>query len=202
MVRQQAWAEMTLLLAPLPGLLLSLIQVPSLAVSAATRALGAGHRRRRASSDLYGKSEFRAGRTAAPWSRAAACCWARPRRGPAAPLIAWPLEDRHHAGAAQTGKGATIALNLLSPADRGPSGSTITIDPRGETYCIVAHRRKQMGRTVLLVDPSASVESHHASFPEDIEVPRSHRRPTIRWTSSGAGEAESVRDSASSSTPS
>lgn len=46
-VRQQGWAEMTPLLTALPGLLLSPIQVLSLAVSAATAA---------APSDLYGKS--------------------------------------------------------------------------------------------------------------------------------------------------
>ena len=32
----------------------------------------------------------------------------------------------------RTGKGATIALNYLSPDERGWRGSTVVIDPRGE----------------------------------------------------------------------
>ena len=195
MVRQQGWAEMALLLAPLPGILLSLVQVPSLAVAAAAGALGAGHRRRRATSDLYGKSEFmsRAHRRTLETGRGLLLGQASGRTS--APLTAWPLEGSAITLAPpRTGKGATIALNLLSPANRGPSGSTITIDPRGETYCIVAHRRKQMGRTVLLVDPFGVVENHHASFPEDIEVPTLASQTYNPLDFIRPGEAESVRD--------
>ncbi len=194
-VRQQGWVEMALLLAPLPGLLLSLAQVPSLVVSAAAGALGASQRRRRAPSDLYGKSEFmsRAHRRTLETGRGLLLGQATGRAS--APLIAWPLEGSAITLAPpRTGKGATIALNLLSPANRGPSGSTITIDPRGETYCIVAHRRRAMGRTVLLVDPFGVVENHHASFPEAIEVPTLASQTYNPLDFIRDGEAESVRD--------
>ena len=195
MVRQQGWAEMTLLLAPLPGLLLSLIQFPSLAVSATARSLGAGHRRRRAPSDLYGKSEFMSRAHRRTLERGRGLLLGQASARPTAPLIAWPLEGSAITLAPpRTGKGATIALNLLSPSERGPSGSTITIDPRGETYCIVAQRRQKMGRTVLLVDPFGVVESHHQSFPKEIDVPTRVSQTYNPLDFIRDGEAESVRD--------
>ena len=194
-VRQQGWMEMALLLAPVPGLLISASQTPALVIAAVSGAAGAGHSRRRAQSDLYGKSEFmsRAHRRTLETGRGLLLGRVSGRAG--APLIAWPLEGSAITLAPpRTGKGATIALNLLSPANRGPSGSTITIDPRGETYCIVAHRRRTMGRTVLLVDPFGVVENHHASFPGDIEVPTLASQTYNPLDFIRDGEADSVRD--------
>lgn len=81
--------------------------------------------------------------------------------GKASPLIAWNLE-----GCAVTvappraGKGALIALNYLSPGDRGFRGSTVLVDPRGETFCVVARRRREMGRRVVLLDPFGVAAQH------------------------------------------
>ncbi|MDE0059324.1 MAG: type IV secretory system conjugative DNA transfer family protein, partial [Defluviicoccus sp.] len=78
-----------------------------------------------------------------------------------APLIAWPLEGSAITFAPpRTGKGATIALNYLAPGGRGWPGSTVLIDPRGETWCIVARRRREMGRRPVLMDPFGVVRLH------------------------------------------
>ena len=66
----------------------------------------------------------------------------------------------------RAGKGATIALNLLSPDFRGFRGSTVTIDPRGELWCIAARRRRELGRRALLIDPFGVVRGHSEQFPE------------------------------------
>ena len=69
-------------------------------------------------------------------------------------LFSYPL-----AGAALTlapprsGKTATVALNLLRPGGAGFRESTIVVDPRGELWCVTAHRRKAMGWRVRLLDP-------------------------------------------------
>ena len=60
----------------------------------------------------------------------------------------------------RAGKGALIALNLLSPDYRGFQGSTVTIDPRGELWCIAARRRRELGRRALLIDPFGVVAQH------------------------------------------
>ena len=66
----------------------------------------------------------------------------------------------------RAGKGATIALNLLAPGDRGFRGSTVIVDPRGELWCIAARRRREMGRRALLLDPFGVVEGHAERFPK------------------------------------
>ena len=66
----------------------------------------------------------------------------------------------------RVGKGALIALNLLSPDYRGFQGSTVTIDPRGELWCIAARRRRELGRRVLLIDPFRVVRGHKKEFEE------------------------------------
>ena len=84
-----------------------------------------------------------------------------------APLIGWALEGSAITVAPpRSGKGATIALNLLSPDYRGFDGSTVTIDPRGELWCIAARRRREMGRRVLLLDPFGVVKGHRDAFPQ------------------------------------
>ena len=71
----------------------------------------------------------------------------------------------------RVGKGALIALNLLSPGDRGFQGSTVTIDPRGELWCIAARRRRELGRRALLIDPFGVVAKHKEQFEEKTHLP-------------------------------
>ena len=69
-----------------------------------------------------------------------------------AKLIGWSLKGPAITVAPpRVGKGALIALNLLSPDGRGFQGSTVTIDPRGELWCIAARRRRELGRRALLI---------------------------------------------------
>ena len=82
-------------------------------------------------------------------------------------LIGWSLEGSAITVAPpRSGKGAIIALNLLSPGYRGFDGSTVTIDPRGELWCIAARRRRELGRRVLLLDPFGVAAKHKEDFPE------------------------------------
>ena len=186
-------SRLVLLLGPLPGILLSLTQLPGVAL-ALFNLSAAGGDRRRAKSDLYGKSEFMSRRDRRRLEQGRGLLLGQSGRSGRSALVAWPLEGSAITIAPpRTGKGATIALNLLSPADRGPSGSTLTIDPRGESYCIVARRRRAMERNVILVDPFGMVEGHAASFPElKIEMPQSQRYNPLDFIRDG--EAEAVRD--------
>ena len=127
-------------LSPLPGLLTN------------------GRKRQRAESDLYGRARLLGGRDLAPLLRSRGLVLGETDRGR---LISWPLEGSAITFAPpRTGKGATIALNLLSPDGRSHDGATLTIDPRGETWCIVARRRRQLGRRVILIDPFSVVAGH------------------------------------------
>ena len=192
---QQGWWDMVLLFAPLPGLLLSVSQIPGLAISSLTVAVASENRRRRASSDLYGRSEFLKREDRRRLEEGRGLLLGQAARKNSAPLIAWPLEGSAITLAPpRTGKGATIAINLLSPGDRGPQGSTITIDPRGETYCIVAERRKAMGRNVILVDPFGVVAGHKAQYPDQVAIPTADTATYNPLDFIRAGEAESVRD--------
>ena len=191
--RPRGWVGMVLLLGPLPGILLGLSQVPDLVV-ALLAAPRAGTRRRRSASDLYGKSDFMSRRDRRRLEAGRGLLLGQARRSARSPLVAWPLEGSAITFAPpRTGKGATIALNLLSPSNRGPTGSTLTIDPRGESYCIVARRRRLMGRNVLLVDPFGMVAGHARSFPElGIPMTQSHRYNPLDFIRDA--EAEAVRD--------
>ena len=71
----------------------------------------------------------------------------------------------------RVGKGALIALNLLSPDYRGFQGSTVTIDPRGELWCIAARRRRELGHRALLIDPFGVVAQHKERFEEKTHLP-------------------------------
>ena len=88
-----------------------------------------------------------------------------------APLVGWGLEGSAISLAPpRVGKGATIALNLLSPRDRGFDGSTVIVDPRGELFPVVARRRREMGRRVVLVDPFGEVRKHEQEV-EGLHLP-------------------------------
>lgn len=92
--------------------------------------------------------------------------------GGKARLVGWPLEGSAVSLAPpRTGKGATIALNYLAPGGRGWGGSTVLVDPRGETFCVVARRRREMGRRVVLLDPFGVVEGHRTGLEDELHLP-------------------------------
>ena len=158
-------ARLVMLVLPLPAVVLLGVLFFEVAVHA-PRQLGGADRRRRAESDLHGQAQLlgrqflrklakRKGILLGQWGA---------RRG--ARLIGWSLEGSAITVAPpRTGKGALIALNLLSPDRRGFGGSTVTIDPRGELWCIAARRRRELGRRVLLLDPFGVVRAHKEAFP-------------------------------------
>lgn len=136
------------------------------------RSLDKGRRRRRAeSSDLYGKANFLERRYMAQLARKRGIVLGQWGEGRSAPLIAWDLEGSAISFAPpRSGKGATIAMNLLSPDERGWPGSTVLFDPRGEIFCVVARRRRELGRRVLLLDPFGVVKDHGNNTP-GLHVP-------------------------------
>ena len=124
-----------------------------------------GERRRRAKSDLHGRAALLDRRSMRKLAKRRGILlgqWGERRN---APLIGWSLEGSAITVAPpRAGKGALIALNLLSPEGRGFDGSTVTIDPRGELYCIASRRRRNMGRRTVLVDPFGVVRKHGEDF--------------------------------------
>ena len=181
----------------LDGLALALVAVPGPAVVlllvlwfevavAGMRHLAGRERRRRAESDLHGSAALlgrRHLRRLAKRNGILLGQWGGRRN---APLIGWPLEGSAITVAPpRTGKGALIALNLLSPDGRGFAGSTVTIDPRGELWCIASRRRRQMGRRVVLLDPFGVVAAHRRAFAE-CHLPRT--------TSATCNPLEFIRD--------
>ena len=135
------------------------------------RSLDQGRRRRRAESDLYGKANFLDRRHMAQLARKRGIVLGQWGEGRSAPLIAWDLEGSAISFAPpRSGKGATIAMNLLSPDERGWPGSTVLFDPRGEIFCVVARRRRELGRRVLLLDPFGVVKDHGDNVP-GLHVP-------------------------------
>ncbi len=131
----------------------------------AVKHLGGGERRRRAESDLHGHARLLDRRFMRRLARRRGILlgqWGGRRN---APLIGWALEGSAITVAPpRAGKGATIALNLLSPDYRGFDGSTVVIDPRGELWCIAARRRRELGRRVLLLDPFGVAAKHKEDF--------------------------------------
>ena len=110
------------------------------------RHLGSGDRRRRAESDLHGHASLLGRRFLRRLAKRNGILLGQWGAGRKAPLIGWSLEGSAITVAPpRTGKGALIALNLLSPDGRGFEGSTVTIDPRGELWCIAARRRRELG---------------------------------------------------------
>ena len=129
-------------------------------------------RRTAAASELYGRARLLARRHLRELARRRGILLGQTGRGGRSALIGYGLEGCALTIAPpRTGKGATIALNMLSPSDRGHDGSTVTIDPRGELFCIVARRRREMGRRVVLLDPFGVVAAHAAARP-DLHLPR------------------------------
>ncbi len=165
-------------LGALDGLALAMAVVPPPSVvlllvlwfevaTASLRHLGGRGRRRRAESDLHGRARLLGRRFLKRLGKRSGILLGQWGAGSSAPLIGWSLEGSAITVAPpRTGKGALIALNLLSPGYRGFDGSTVTIDPRGELWCIAARRRRQMGRRVVLLDPFGVVERHAEAFPE------------------------------------
>ena len=116
---------------------------------AGLRHLKSGDRRRRAESDLHGRATLLGRRFLRRLAKRNGILLGQWGAGRNARLIGWSIEGSAITVAPpRSGKGATIALNLLSPDYRGFDGSTVTIDPRGELWCIAARRRRQMGRRV------------------------------------------------------
>ena len=123
--------------------------------------LQSDNRRRRAESDLYGRSKLLGRRFLRRLAKRRGILLGQWGAGRNAKLIGWSLEGSAITVAPpRAGKGALIALNLLSPDYRGFQGSTVTIDPRGELWCIAARRRRELGRRVLLIDPFGVVAEH------------------------------------------
>ena len=160
-------ASLIMLVAPAPAAMLMTVLWFEVAVASLRLIHGDRHRRRRAESDLHGHAQLLGRRFLRRLARRNGILLGQWGGRPNAPLIGWPLEGSAITVAPpRTGKGATIAVNLLSPDDRGFRGSTVTIDPRGELWCIAARRRRQMGRRVLLLDPFGVVAGHKRAFPK------------------------------------
>ena len=120
-----------------------------------------GGKRRHARSQLFGTSTLLGDRHMKKLMKRNGILLGQRGRGPNAPLVGWGLEGSAITLAPpRVGKGATIALNLLSPRDRGFNGSTVILDPRGELFPVVARRRREMGRRVVLIDPFGEVRKH------------------------------------------
>ena len=136
--------------------------------------LSGGGRRQRAGSDLHGRARLLDRRFLRRLARRKGILLGQWGARSGAPLIGWSLEGSAITVAPpRTGKGALIALNLLSPDYRGFDGSTVTIDPRGELWCIAARRRRELGRRVLLMDPFGVVKAHRDAF-GGTSVPECH----------------------------
>ena len=118
-------------------------------------------KRKKSASELYGKAKLLSRKHMKILSKRQGILLGQWGKGGKSPLIAWDLEGSAISLAPpRTGKGATIALNYLAPKGRGWNGSTVLVDPRGETWCVVARRRVAMGREVVLLDPFGVIEQH------------------------------------------
>ena len=136
------------------------------------RHLGGSDRRRRAESDLHGHARLLDRRFMRRLAKRRGVLFGQWGARPNAPLIGWALEGSAIAVAPpRAGKGATIALNLLSPDYRGFDGSTVTIDPRGELWCIAARRRRELGRRAILLDPFGVAAKHSMEDFEECHLP-------------------------------
>ena len=158
--------ELALIAVPPPGFAISFMLWFEVLIDS-FKYLESGKRRRRAESDLYGRSKLLGRRFLRRLAKRRGILLGQWGAGRNAKLIGWSLEGSAITVAPpRVGKGALIALNLLSPGDRGFQGSTVTIDPRGELWCIAARRRRELGRRVLLIDPFRVVRGHKKEFEE------------------------------------
>ena len=152
--------ELALIAVPGPGFAISFILWFEVLINS-FKYLQSGNRRQRAESDLYGRSKLLGRRFLRRLAKRRGILLGQWGAGRNAKLIGWSLEGSAITVAPpRVGKGALIALNLLSPDDRGVQGSTVTIDPRGELWCIAARRRRELGRRALLIDPFGVVAQH------------------------------------------
>ena len=178
-----------LLIAPLAGFLWL--------VALLTALTGAGRvaKRRRSKSQLHGASKLMAPRHLRKLARREdGIMLGQTRPGGRAPLAVWPLEG--HAvtiAPPRTGKGALIAANMLAPHERGWQGSTVTIDPRGELYPIVARRRRELGREVILLDPYGVTDRHREQHPH-CYLPKEVKKHTYNPLDFLRGEEKAVQD--------
>ncbi len=178
-----------LLIAPLLGFLWL--------VALLTALTGAGRiaRRRRSKSELHGASKLMGARHLRKLARRQdGILLGQTGPGSRAPLAVWPLEG--HAvtiAPPRTGKGALIAANMLAPHGRGWQGSTVTIDPRGELYPIVARRRRELGREVILLDPYGVIDRHREQHPH-CHLPRFAKKHTYNPLDFLRGEEKAVQD--------
>ena len=158
--------ELALIAVPPPGFAISFMLWFEVLIDS-FKYLESGKRRKRAESDLYGRSKLLGRRFLRRLAKRRGILLGQWGAGRNAKLIGWSLEGSAITVAPpRAGKGALIALNLLSPGERGFHGSTVTIDPRGELWCIVARRRRELGRRVLLIDPFRVVRGHKKEFEE------------------------------------
>ena len=158
--------ELALIAVPPPGFAISFMLWFEVLIDS-FKYLESGKRRQRAESDLYGRSKLLGRRFLRRLAKRRGILLGQWGAGRNAKLIGWSLEGSAITVAPpRVGKGALIALNLLSPGDRGFQGSTVTIDPRGELWCIAARRRRELGRRVLLIDPFRVVRGHKKEFEE------------------------------------
>ena len=158
--------ELALIAVPPPGFAISFMLWFEVLIDS-LKYLSSDNRRQRAESDLYGKSKLLGRRFLRRLAKRRGILLGQWGAGRNAKLIGWSLEGSAITVAPpRVGKGALIALNLLSPDYRGFQGSTVTIDPRGELWCIAARRRRELGRRVLLIDPFRVVRGHKKEFEE------------------------------------
>ena len=178
-----------LLIAPLLGFLWL--------VALLTALTGAGRiaKRRRSKSELHGASKLMGARHLRKLARRPdGILLGQTAPGSHAPLAVWPLEG--HAvtiAPPRTGKGALIAANMLAPDGRGWQGSTVTIDPRGELYPIVARRRRELGREVILLDPYGVIDRHREQHPH-CYLPKEVKKHTYNPLDFLRGEEKAVQD--------
>lgn len=176
-------------LAPVAGLLW--------VVALLTALTGAGResKRKRSKSELYGASKLMGRRHLRSLARRReGILLGQTGRGNDAPLAVWPLEG--HAvtiAPPRTGKGALIATNMLGPDERGWQGSTVTIDPRGELFPIVARRRRMLGRKVVLLDPYGVTDRHREQHPH-CHLPPEVKKHSYNPLDFLRGEDKAVQD--------
>ena len=152
--------ELALIAVPPPGFAITFMLWFEVLIGS-LKYLWSDNRRQRAESDLYGRSKLLGRRFLRRLAKRRGILLGQWGAGRNAKLIGWSLEGSAITVAPpRAGKGALIALNLLSPDYRGFQGSTVTIDPRGELWCIAARRRRELGRRALLIDPFGVVAQH------------------------------------------
>ncbi len=152
----ESWETVCVYVLPAAGVFVAVSILSATARTTAKRI--AGERgRKKAESELYGKAKFLERRYLKSLTRRQGILLGESRDG----LVAYPLEGSAISFAPpRVGKGATIAMNFLSPDRRGWEGSTVVFDPRGELFPVVARRRRELGRRPILLDPFGVVAAH------------------------------------------